>query len=142
VVLALVVVAVVLVLSSDAGSDTPAGVDEAGAEIARVIATAGSPEKLQLCRDLGADLALNYRTDDVPALLKEFAPEGIDLWFETQREPNLEVAIPLLRRRGRMINVGVDAWGGYPVAETHLATLISEGKHALRPLPWNIHNQH
>lgn len=78
-------------------------IQQAKAAGARVATTAGSPEKLQLCRDLGADLALNYRTDDVPALLKEFAPEGIDLWFETQREPNLEVAIPLLRRRGRMI---------------------------------------
>ncbi len=80
-------------------------IQQAKAAGARVATTAGSPEKLQLCRDLGADLALNYRTDDVATLLKEFAPEGIDLWFETQREPNLEVAIPLLRRRGRMIVV-------------------------------------
>ncbi len=69
----------------------------------RVMTTAGSPERVELCQRLGADLALNYKTDDVPARLKEFAPEGIDVWFETQREPNLEVAIPLLRKRGRMI---------------------------------------
>lgn len=69
----------------------------------RVATTAGSPERLDLCRKLGADLALNYKTDDVPARLKEFAPDGIDVWFETQREPNLEVAIPLLRKRGRML---------------------------------------
>jgi NADPH2:quinone reductase len=69
----------------------------------RVATTAGSPERVDLCRSLNADLALNYKTDDVPARLKEFAPEGIDVWFETQREPNLEVAIPLLRKRGRMI---------------------------------------
>jgi NADPH2:quinone reductase len=56
-----------------------------------------------LCQRLGADLALNYKTDDIPALLREFAPDGIDVWYETQREPNLEVAIPLLRKRGRMI---------------------------------------
>ena len=48
-------------------------------------------------------LALNYRTDDIPAALREWSPEGIDVWYETQREPNFEVAIPLLRRRGRMI---------------------------------------
>ena len=65
--------------------------------------TAGSPERVELCTKLGADLALNYKTDDVPARLKEFAPDGIDVWFETQREPNLEVAIPLLRKRGRML---------------------------------------
>jgi len=69
----------------------------------RVATTAGSPERVAFCRSLGADLALDYRADDVPARLKEFAPDGLDLWFETQREPNLEVAIPLLRKRGRML---------------------------------------
>ena len=70
---------------------------------ARVATTAGNAERLQLCSDFGADLALNYKIEDVPARLREFAPEGIDVWFETQREPNLEVAIPLLRKRGRMV---------------------------------------
>jgi NADPH2:quinone reductase len=70
---------------------------------ARVATSAGSPERAELCRSLGADLALNYKTDDIPARLREFAPEGVDIWYETQREPNLEVAVPLLRKRGRMI---------------------------------------
>lgn len=70
---------------------------------ARVATSAGSPEKVQLCLSLGADLALNYKEDDIPAKLREFAQDGIDVWFETQREPNLEVSIPLLCRRGRMI---------------------------------------
>ncbi len=78
-------------------------VQMARATNARVATSAGSAEKLELCKTLGADLALNYKTDDIPARLREFAPDGIDVWFETQREPNLEVAIPLLRRRGRMI---------------------------------------
>ncbi len=69
----------------------------------RVATTAGTDEHLELCRQLGADLALNYRTDDVPARLREFSEEGIDVWYETQREPDLETAIPLLRKRGRMI---------------------------------------
>src|SRR3954451_3804858 len=70
---------------------------------ARVATSAGSPERIELCRKLCADLALNYKTDDVPARLREFAPDGFDVWYETQREPNLEVSIPLLRKRGRII---------------------------------------
>jgi len=70
---------------------------------ARVATSAGSPEKVALCQELGADLALNYKVDDIRARLLEFSPEGVDLWYETQREPNLELAIPLLRKRGRMI---------------------------------------
>ncbi len=70
---------------------------------ARVATSAGSDEKIKLCYELGADLAMNYKTEEIPAKLREFAIEGIDVWFETQREPNLEVSIPLLRSRGRMI---------------------------------------
>lgn len=70
---------------------------------ARVATCAGSDEKVALCRSLGADAAWNYRTDDIPARLREFAPDGIDVWYETQREPNLEVAVPLLRKGGRMV---------------------------------------
>jgi NADPH2:quinone reductase len=70
---------------------------------ARVATSAGSDAKLRLCQELGADLALNYKSDDIATRLREFAPEGVDVWYETQREPNLEVSIPLLRKRGRMI---------------------------------------
>ena len=70
---------------------------------ARVVTSAGSDAKIKLCTDLGADLAINYKTGDVPAKIREFAAEGVDVWYETQREPNLEVSIPLLRPRGRMI---------------------------------------
>ena len=70
---------------------------------ARVVTSAGSDAKIKLCTDLGADLAINYKTGDVPAKIREFATEGVDIWYETQREPNLEVSIPLLRPRGRMI---------------------------------------
>lgn len=40
------------------------------------------------------------------------------------------------RQHGRMINVGVDAWGGYPVAEPDLVALIAAGPRELPRLPW------
>ena len=70
---------------------------------AKVATTAGRADRVAFCKSLGADFAFNYKEEDVPARLREVAPDGIDLWFETQREPNLEVAIPMLRKRGRMI---------------------------------------
>jgi NADPH2:quinone reductase len=78
-------------------------VQMAKASGARVATSAGSPERVELCQSLGADVALNYKTDNLPVRLREFAPEGVDVWYETQREPNLEVAIPLLRKHGRLI---------------------------------------
>ena len=83
---------------------------------AKVIATAGSPEKVEICKKLGADLALNYKTDDVDARIKEFAPNGLNIWWETVREPNFERTIPLLSMRGRMIVMaGRDAKPVFPV---------------------------
>ncbi len=70
---------------------------------ARVITTAGSEEKLALCRQLGAEVAINYRTEDVDARIKEFFPTGVNVFWETLREPSFERAIPLLAPRGRMI---------------------------------------
>jgi NADPH:quinone reductase len=83
---------------------------------ATVITTAGSDEKVKQCRDLGADVAINYKTEDVPARIKESAPAGINVWWETLREPNFEVTVPLLAPRGRMILMaGRDARPVFPV---------------------------
>jgi NADPH:quinone reductase len=47
---------------------------------ARVIVTAGTPEKCDACRRLGADLAINYHTEDFVALSKQATQgAGVDL---------------------------------------------------------------
>ncbi len=67
-------------------------------------------------RELGADLAINYKTDDVPARVKEFAPDGINVWWETLREPDFDRTVSLLAPRGRMILMaGRDARPPFPV---------------------------
>lgn len=40
------------------------------------------------------------------------------------------------RQRGRMINVGVDAWAGRPVSEAEVVALIDAGPNDLERLPW------
>jgi NADPH2:quinone reductase len=83
---------------------------------ARVVTTAGNDDKVKICRELGADLALNYKTEDVDAAIKSFAPEGVNVWWETLREPLFERTIPLLAIRGRMIVMaGRDAKPVFPV---------------------------
>jgi len=83
---------------------------------AKVITTAGNDEKLEICRKLGADLALNYKTQDVDGAIREFAPNGVNVWWETLREPSFERAIPLLSLRGRMVVMaGRDARPPLPV---------------------------
>jgi NADPH2:quinone reductase len=85
---------------------------------AKVITTAGSHEKVALARALGADLAINYKTEDVDARIKEFGNDrgGVDVWWETLREPDFERTVPLLARRGRMIVMaGREAKPVFPV---------------------------
>jgi len=44
------------------------------------------------------------------------------------------------RQRGKYINVGVDAWGGYPIPEATIIEVIGAGEQDLAPLPWH-HSQ-
>lgn len=41
------------------------------------------------------------------------------------------------RQHGRMLNVGIDGWGGVPVLADRLLDLIEAGERDLAPLPWN-----
>ena len=70
---------------------------------ARVIVTAGSTEKIRRCLELGADRAVNYKTEDVAAAIRDFAPQGVDVYWDTTREPDFERSVPLLKHRGRII---------------------------------------
>lgn len=83
---------------------------------AKVIATAGSDTKVTACKTLGADLPINYKTEDVDAAIRAFAPDGVDLWWETLREPNFDRTVSLLAKRGRMVLMaGRDARPVFPV---------------------------
>jgi len=84
---------------------------------ARVITTVGSAEKAELCRRWGADRVLNYKTDDVPAGVRDFTGgQGVNVWYETQREPDFVRTVALVARRGRIIIIaGRQAQPTFPV---------------------------
>ena len=72
----------------------------------RVIGSAGAPEKVAYVRDeLGFDAAFSHR-DDVPAALREAAPEGVDVYFDNVGGPQLEAAIGALNLHGRIALCG------------------------------------
>ena len=70
---------------------------------ARVFATAGSDEKCELCRQLGAERAINYRTDDYVAALK--AEGGADLILDMVGGPYIERNIKSLADDGRLVQI-------------------------------------
>lgn len=83
---------------------------------ARVITTAGSEAKAQRCRELGADEVIEYQREDTAEALKRLAPEGVDVYWETLREPDLDAAVAALATNGRMVLMaGRDARPAFPV---------------------------
>ncbi len=83
----------------------------------KVIATVGSAEKAELCRKFGCDCVLNYKTDDVPTGIRDYTEsQGVNVWYETQREPNFQQSVDLLTKRGRMVVMaGRQATPTFPV---------------------------
>lgn len=83
---------------------------------ARVIATAGSAEKVAALKKLGADAAVNYKSDDIAAAVQALAPTGVNVYWETVREPDFDRIVALLAERGRVVLMaGRDARPPFPV---------------------------
>lgn len=74
----------------------------------RVVASAGSHEKLAWLREeAGVDYAFNYKTSpDLSKELSQGAPQGIDVYFENVGGPQLEVALLHMRDFGRVAICG------------------------------------
>jgi len=96
---------VVLVLGA-AGGVGLAAVELAVALGARVIAAASTGDKLALCRQRGAEHAVNYVEEDFRARLRDVAPDGIDVVIDPVGGPLAEQALRALRWRGRFVTVG------------------------------------
>jgi NADPH2:quinone reductase len=84
---------------------------------ARVITTAGSAEKLVLCRELGADVAINYRTDDVASeVLDETAGRGVDVVCDLVGGDTTARTFPCVAHSGRYVLAGFS--GGVAAEDT------------------------
>jgi NADPH2:quinone reductase len=71
---------------------------------AKVVTTAGSDEKVKQAQALGADRAINYKTEDVAAKVKEFTGgDGVHVWYEPLREPDYDQIVESVRPRGRIV---------------------------------------
>jgi NADPH-dependent curcumin reductase CurA len=73
----------------------------------RVIGTAGSDKKCEwLVNELGFDAAINYKTEDVAAKVKEHCPEGIDIYWDNVGGEILDIALNNLAKRARIVLCG------------------------------------
>lgn len=101
---------------------------------ARVAVTAGSADKLELCRELGANITINYRDEDFVERLQ--AEKGADVILDIMGAAYLDRNVDALAVGGRLVIIGMQ--GGVK-AELNIGKLL--GKRAgviatsLRPRP-------
>lgn len=72
---------------------------------AQVIATAG-PANLDYVKALGADHAIDYRSEDVAAAVAKICPEGVDLVLDTVGQGVLPQSVQIAKKGGRVVTIG------------------------------------
>jgi NADPH-dependent curcumin reductase CurA len=96
-----------VVVSGAAGAVGSIAVQIAKIAGCRVIGVAGGPEKCAwLTEDLGVDVAIDYKSDDLGARLREATPDRIDVFFDNVGGEILDRALARLAVRGRIVLCG------------------------------------
>lgn len=97
-----------VVVSAAAGATGSTVVQLAKARGCRVIGLAGGAHKAQIVRELGADVAIDYRAEpDLAAAVRAAAPEGVDVYFDNVGGETLDALLPLMRLHGRIAVCGM-----------------------------------
>ncbi len=82
-----------------------------------MIGTVGSPEKAALAKRLGCDHVILYRTEDVPARVKEITGgAGVAVAYDAVGKDTFEMTLGSLARRGLFVSFG-NASGAVPAFE-------------------------
>jgi NADPH2:quinone reductase len=74
---------------------------------ARVFATAGTDDKVAMCRELGADVAINYTDENFAKLvLEQTGNRGVDVVFDNVGEAVFEPSLQCTAYNGRYLMMG------------------------------------
>jgi NADPH:quinone reductase len=96
-----------VLIHAAAGGSGSAAIQLAAHAGARVFATAGTDEKVQLCRELGAHVAVNYRDRDfAEVVLGDTDGRGVDVVFDNVGEAVLEQSMKCTAYNGRYLMMG------------------------------------
>jgi len=97
----------------------------------RVVGIAGGPEKCAYIRGLGFDAAVDYKSENVYRALQQHCPKGVDVFFDNVGGDQLEAALSLLARNGRIIICGAISQYNATMAmkgpSNYLSLLVNHG---------------
>ena len=112
-----------LVVLGAAGGVGLAAVDLGAVMGATVIAAASSDDKLELCREYGATMTINYATEDLKSRIRDLTGgTGADVVYDPVGGPYSEPALRSTAWEGRFLVVGFAA-GEIPAIPLNLALL-------------------
>lgn len=100
-----------LLIHAAAGGVGHALIQIAKAKGCNIIATAGSPEKIEYLKTLGVDLAINYTTKNFSYEIEnQLGPRSVDVVFDPIGGTNHKLNRKLLAIGGRMIMFGISSF--------------------------------
>ena len=97
----------VLLVHAGSGGVGSAAIQLGKAAGATVIATAGSDEKTEICKQLGADRVINYRTEDFVSIVKEVTNgKGANVIFDPVGGDTFDRSRKCIAFEGRLLVIG------------------------------------
>lgn len=113
-----------LLVHGGAGGIGSFAIQTAHALGARVFATAGSPDKVDYCRQIGAERAIDYRSEDfVAVVMDETGSRGADIVLDNMGALYLDRNIDVLAHDGRIVIIGLQ---GGREANIHLGKMMGK----------------
>jgi NADPH2:quinone reductase len=128
-----------LLVHAGAGGVGSAAIQLGKAAGAKVIATAGGPRKVEACRALGADLAIDYQQDDFVAAVKAATDgHGADVVFDPVGGEVFDKSTKCIAFEGRIVVIGFTS-GTFPVVK---ANHVLVKNYSVVGLHWGAYNLH
>ena len=98
-----------------------------------VIGIAGGEEKCKwITDDLGFDAAIDYKSEDVRAALKQHCPKGVDVYFDNVGGEILDIVLTRLARRARIVICGAisqyNREGGMKGPSNYMSLLVNRAR--------------
>lgn len=127
-----------VLVHAGAGGVGSAAIQLAKAAGARVVATAGGEEKVEVCRRLGADFAIDYREEDfIPAVKEATEGRGADVVFDPVGGDVFDGSRRCVAFEGRIVIIGF-AGGRIADAPTNHALIKN---YSVVGLHWGLYNK-
>jgi NADPH2:quinone reductase len=127
-----------LLVHAGAGGVGSAAIQLGRAAGARVIATAGGPDKVQVCKDLGADVVIDYNAEDFVAVVNDVTERrGADVIYDSVGGDVFDRSRKCIAFEGRIVVVGF-AGGRIADAPTNHALVKN---YSVVGLHWGLYRQ-